>query len=116
MATIRHMLTWVANRFRPIFTTRKKVYIIPWFFIILIILMAAFADFLAPHAPDLMSLPNKLKPPFWIEGGSTRFLLGTDTIGRDILSRIIYGARVSLVVAAAGLVVAGFIGCILGLI
>jgi ABC-type antimicrobial peptide transport system permease subunit len=57
-----------------------------------LILVAILAPWIAPHDPNVGVLDNRLKPPFWQDGGSTEFLLGTDTLGRDILSRI-FGAR-----------------------
>jgi len=79
---------------------------LPWisFFIIaVLIVVAVLAPLVAPHSPTEQSLPDKLTPPAWQEGGSTKHLLGTDILGRDVLSRLIYGARVSLIVAAAAL-------------
>jgi len=78
--------------------------------------MAIFAPLLAPHSPIDQTLPDKLLPPFWIEGGSTKYILGTDAFGRDILSRLIYGARVSLAVAALTLTAGGGIGLLVGIV
>src|SRR4029077_1554527 len=61
--------------------------------VIAVLLMAAFANVIAPYPPDLTNNAAFLKPPAWQEGGSTAHLLGTDAIGRDILSRLIFGAR-----------------------
>jgi dipeptide transport system permease protein len=66
-----------------------------WFFLFLI-LLAIFAPLIAPHAPQAQYRDATLVPPFWQEGGSATFLLGTDAVGRDILSRLIYGTRFSL--------------------
>jgi peptide/nickel transport system permease protein len=81
-----------------------------------IILVAVFADWLAPHAPDATSLRNRLKPPFWLERGSMTYILGTDDQGRDVLSRVIHGTRVSLAVAFFAVACAGSIGIALGMI
>ncbi len=92
---------------------------LPWasFFIIaVLILVAVLAPLIAPHSPTEQSLPDKLRPPAWQEGGSTTHLLGTDVLGRDVLSRIIYGARVSLIVAAAALLAGGGVGLIVGIV
>ena len=70
-------------------------------FFIAIVLIALFADFIAPHAPNHQYRDALLQPPFWQDGGSIKFFLGTDAIGRDMLSRLIHGAQYSL-----------FIGCI----
>lgn len=80
------------------------------------ILLAAFAPQIAPHSPTLASLPHRLKPPFWLSGGSLDYPLGTDRLGRDILSRIVYGARTSLTVSATALVVGVGFGTAIGLI
>lgn len=81
-----------------------------------IILSALFSDLIAPHDPISQDLANVLKPPFWQEGGSTLNLLGTDNVGRDILSRIIFGARISVIVAFVGVLFAGALGTLLGII
>ena len=77
---------------------------------------AIFAPWVAPHDPAAGSLSNRLKPPFWQEGGSMENILGTDKLGRDQLSRIIYGARVSLSVSLIAILVGGVIGTVLGVI
>jgi peptide/nickel transport system permease protein len=78
--------------------------------------MAVFADTLAPFDPAKTHAVKRLKPPMWMEGGSPEHPLGTDNLGRDVLSRIIYGSRVSLLVGICAVVVAGAIGVVLGLI
>ena len=93
--------------------------------LLVLVIPAVFADWVAPHDPVVGSLSGRLAPPFWVEaqgegifatpGGTTEHLLGTDKQGRDILSRIIYGARVSLTVAAISIFLAGMIGTSLGL-
>src|SRR5262245_65238539 len=92
---------------------------LPWgsfFIIVVLVLVALLAPFIAPHSPTEQSLPDKLLPPAWQEGGSTKHLLGTDVLGRDVLSRLIYGARVSLIVAAAALLAGGGVGLIVGIV
>jgi peptide/nickel transport system permease protein len=81
----------------------------------LLVIPAVFAPLVAPYDPLKGSLANRLKPPVWQEGGSINYPLGTDKLGRDILSRIIYGARVSLMVSLAAIVVGGIVGTALGL-
>ncbi len=78
--------------------------------------VAIFAPWLTPHSPIDQSLPDKLLPPFWEEGGSTTYLLGTDIFGRDVLTRLFYGARVSLIVTLLALTVGGGVGLTLGII
>ncbi len=84
--------------------------------VFVLIVPAIFATWLAPYDPLDGVLPARLQPPAWMEGGNTEHLLGTDKIGRDILSRILYGARVSLSVSVAAIVVSGTIGTALGII
>src|SRR5687768_6542686 len=81
-----------------------------------ILLAAVFAELLAPRSPLAMSLPRSFLPPFWMEGGELAYPLGTDDLGRDVLSRMIFGARISLLVALASLVIGGGIGTALGVI
>jgi peptide/nickel transport system permease protein len=81
-----------------------------------LIIPAIFANVLAPHDPITGNLPDRLKPPAWVEGGSAKYLLGTDTLGRDILSRMLFGARISLSVSLVALLIGGAIGTMLGLI
>ncbi|RPH80840.1 MAG: ABC transporter permease [Candidatus Rokuibacteriota bacterium] len=82
----------------------------------LLVIPAALAPLVAPHDPLKGSLANRLKAPAWQEGGSLAYPLGTDKLGRDILSRIIYGARVSLAVSLVAILVGGALGTGLGLI
>ena len=85
----------------------------PWICVLVIatiFFMAIFAPLLAPYSPIDQTLRDKLLPPFWMDGGSTKYILGTDAFGRDILSRLIYGARVSLIVAALALTAGGGVG------
>jgi len=81
-----------------------------------LLLLAVFAPWIAPHAPDLTNSAAFLRPPAWQAGGSTEFLLGTDAIGRDILSRLIYGARLSLSIGIAVVALSVLLGIVLGLI
>ena len=91
----------------------------PWLSVLVIatmLCMAILAPLLAPYSPIDQTLRDKLLPPFWFEGGSSKYILGTDAFGRDILSRLIYGARVSLIVAALALTVGGGVGLIIGIV
>ena len=93
---------------------RNKTAVAGLFIITMFVLMAIFAPLLAPHDPLETSLYDQLKPPAWHEGGSTKNILGTDDLGRDTLSRIIYGARVSLIVAVFSVGLAFTVGTLLG--
>ena len=72
------------------------------------------APVIAPHNPQEQRLEARLQPPSWAGGAAAKYWLGTDNLGRDILSRIIYGARISLLVGATTVILAGLLGCILG--
>jgi dipeptide transport system permease protein len=83
--------------------------------VVLVLLMAAFAPLIAPYPPDLTNPAVFLKPPAWQAGGSSAYLLGTDAIGRDILSRLIFGARLSLSIGLAVVALSVMLGTVLGL-
>jgi peptide/nickel transport system permease protein len=84
--------------------------------LVIFVLVAAFAPLIAPYPPGKQSLANRLRPPAWVEGGSTQHLLGTDQLGRDLLSRLIYGSRVSLSVGVTAAALGGLLGVALGLV
>jgi len=83
--------------------------------VVLVLLMAAFAPWIAPYAPDTTDPSVFLTPPAWAEGGSSAHWLGTDAIGRDILSRLIHGARLSLAIGLAVVALSVVLGTVLGL-
>jgi len=101
---------------RGIFQVRRFPGVPMAILVFLLVIPGLFAEWIAPHDPIKGSLALRLKPPMWEKGGSITYPLGTDKVGRDVLSRIIYGARVSLRVSIEGIVVSGFIGTALGLI
>ncbi|MCG2595703.1 ABC transporter permease subunit [Ramlibacter sp. XY19] len=82
----------------------------------ILLLLAVFAPWIAPHAPDATNSAAFLRPPAWQAGGSTEFLFGTDAIGRDILSRLIHGARLSLSIGIAVVALSVAVGIALGLV
>ncbi|WP_163337380.1 ABC transporter permease subunit [Desulfopila sp. IMCC35008] len=84
-------------------------------FFVFIVLIAVFANVIAPHAPNEQFRDAFLQPPFWQDGGSTKFLLGTDAVGRDMLSRLIHGSRYSLFIGCIVVSVSLFVGIFLGL-
>lgn len=85
-------------------------------FLAILIIAAVFAPWIAPFPHDKQDLVNRLKPPVWSEGGEWAHVLGTDGLGRDVLSRLIYGARISIFVGLAVLAIAGLVGVLLGLV
>jgi peptide/nickel transport system permease protein len=90
--------------------------LIPALILGVIFFVAIFADILAPHDPEVGSLARRFRPPAWQQGGSWAFPLGTDHVGRDVLSRLIFGARISVIVGLAAVFVAGTIGTLLGIL
>jgi peptide/nickel transport system permease protein len=83
--------------------------------LVLIVLMAAVAPLLAPHDPYAQDLARRLIPPIWHPKGTWAHPFGTDNLGRDYLSRVIYGARISLLIGFAVMIISGLIGATLGL-
>ena len=94
---------------------RDKTGFIGMIMIAMLLFMAVAAPLLAPHDPATQDLRGRLKPPVWAEKGTWNHLLGTDHLGRDVLSRVIYGSRVSLLVGAAVVLIAGTFGVTMGL-
>jgi len=84
--------------------------------ILLYVLAAVFAPQIAPYGPREMVLTDRLMPPAFVEGGSRAHLLGTDQLGQDIFSRILYGARVSLLVGLISVAISLAVGTVLGCI
>jgi peptide/nickel transport system permease protein len=101
---------------RPKSVFWRLTFIIPAVILVGVIIMALFAPLLAPYPYDQIALSERLMPPAFMEGGSTAHLLGTDLVGRDILSRLIYGAQISLSVSLVVILITAGIGTILGII
>jgi peptide/nickel transport system permease protein len=80
----------------------------------LIVLMALFAPLIAPYDPYAQDLGKRLVPPVWYDGGSWEHILGTDGMGRDYLSRMMYGAQISLLIGISAAFISGIIGSLLG--
>jgi peptide/nickel transport system permease protein len=95
---------------------RKLTLIIPATILAIVVLVAIFAPLLAPYDPTKSKMLERRIPPVFMEGGSTAHLLGTDNLGRDTLSRLIYGARVSLSVSLLAIFITAVVGTILGIL
>ncbi len=95
---------------------RNKGAVIGLIFLMIMVLAAIFAPYLAPHSPIEQYREHMLQPPAWQEGGSMQFILGTDEAGRDILSRIIHGGRLSLFIGISAVILTLIPGIILGLL
>src|SRR2546428_5812066 len=89
---------------------------VPITILVVLALLAIFADVIAPHDPQVGPLGERFRPPAWQQGGGTAHLLGTDHVGRDVLSRLIFGARVSMVVGFTAVIFAGVVGTALGIL
>ena len=80
-----------------------------------VVFAALFGNALIPHDPFTQNLNNRLVPPFWMEGTQASHLLGTDQLGRDYLARLVYGARISLLIGLTTMIVSGLIGTTIGI-
>jgi len=90
--------------------------LIPIVILLGVLLVAIFANVIAPHNPEVGVLGDRFRPPAWQANGTIDHLLGTDHLGRDVLSRLIFGARISVIVGLMVIIVAGFVGTALGII
>jgi len=90
--------------------------VLPTLILVALAFIAVFADAIAPADPEIGVLGERFRPPAWQAGGSEKYLLGTDHLGRDVLSRLIFGARVSMVVGLTAVLVAGALGTTLGIL
>ena len=90
--------------------------IIPGLVILALIVVAIFAPLISPYEPNLATLRSRFSPPMWAEGGTSEYILGTDQQGRDLLSRLVFGARISLIVVTASLWLGMIAGTALGLV
>jgi len=87
-----------------------------FFIVFTFVLMAIIGPHISPHDPEAMTLSNRLSPPFWAKGGTWEYPFGTDMLGRDILSRLICGARTTIIVGLLSSFIALTIGASLGLV
>ena len=103
---------------RVLVTIMRRWPVFPLLVLISLSVMAAFAPFIAPADPLKQNLRGSPHPPMWYAEGSSQFILGSDGVGRDVLSRVIHGARISLMVAsfslASGIVIGTFVGIVSG--
>ncbi|MBN3261877.1 dipeptide ABC transporter permease DppC [Pectobacterium brasiliense] len=95
---------------------RNKGAVVGMVYVVLMLIIAIGANVLAPHAPAEQFRDALLRPPVWQEGGSWQFILGTDDVGRDVLSRLMYGARLSLLVGCLVVALSLVLGVIFGLL
>jgi len=100
---------------RTIFRRLRRTPVIPVFLLSLVVFAGVFAPWVAPDNPRKGDLRARMAPPVWVESGTVEHMLGTDHLGRDVLTRVIYGAKISLIVAAVTLSIGGTVGVVLGL-
>lgn len=94
----------------------RRYPVIPITVWVVVLVMAVASPFVAPHDPARQVLVDRLIPPFWQEGGSMDHILGTDQLGRDVLSRLVYGSRVTVIVVVLAVTVSGLIGTVVGML
>ena len=105
------------SRLGRFFREARRYPILPIIILMVVLIIPAiFADQIAPHDPTRGNLGKRLTPPMWQDGGSSENILGTDKVGRDILSRIIYGSRISVIIALIAIVVSGIFGTTLDIV
>lgn len=94
----------------------RRYPIIPMAIIAVIVVLALFPSQLAPYDPSAQSLVNRLTPPFWQSGGSTDHILGTDHLGRDVLSRLIFASRVTAIIVLFAVILSAALGTVIGMV
>ena len=109
-------LPWSPAAWHRVRARARGVPVVPLTIIGVVLAAALFADALAPYDPELGNLRSRHRPPAWLAGGDASHLLGTDHLGRDILTRLLYGARISLIVGFTAAIVAGAIGTAVGIV
>lgn len=93
---------------------KNKSAVLGFFIALMLVAFALFSPLIATHLPNVQDLSARLIPPFWNEGGSMQHLLGTDDFGRDLFSRIVYGARISILVGTISVSISLFFGLLMG--
>jgi len=107
-------IEYIQKMFRSLY--KSKLGMMGLVIMVFVTLVAIFAPLIAPYNPADTDYNSMFLPPFWQEGGNVEHILGTDNLGRDVLSRIIYGSRISLIVGVLSVVLSGFLGVTLGLV
>lgn len=97
-------------------TTARRYPFIPALILLILLITAIFGTIISPHDPIKTDILDRHTPPAWLEGGTTEHLLGTDALGRDVLSRIIGGARITVLIVAASVITGIVVGTTLGLL
>lgn len=123
MAVVEHPSTTPVSRakaaprpLRDLWLQVRRLPLLPIAIIAVFVVISLFGDWLTPIGPMEQNLRLRFLPPAWIDGGQIKHLLGTDNLGRDILSRIIVGARASFIVAISALTFGSALGSVIGLV
>lgn len=103
------------RRFRRVWLFLRQWPVIPCVLLVVLAVTGAFPGLIAPYDPYDAALRQRLAPPAWMDGGTSQHLLGIDHLGRDVLSRLIHGARVSLIIAVVVVVISALVGTVLGM-
>jgi peptide/nickel transport system permease protein len=112
--TGEHFFTWLRRVSGSL--VRARTPLLGLLVLVAAVLLALFAPAVAPHDPNTQELELRLKPPFWVEGAARTYPLGTDQLGRDILSRLVYGTRISMLVGIVTASLSGLLGLLLGML
>ena len=112
--TTRTLALNFAGRFAAL--RAEHLPLVPAGILVGLVLVALFANFITPYDPEIGALGDRFRPPAWQAGGSDAHLLGTDHLGRDVLARLMFGARVSILVGFTAVIVAGVLGTALGIL
>lgn len=118
-STVAPELEWYVAPPRKSLGVRLSRLVLPVFYVtfaLVLVTLALFAPQIAPHDPQAQNLVDRLHPPAWLAGGEWSHPLGTDNLGRDILSRIIYGTRITLIVIALSIPVTAVLGSLVGML
>ena len=104
------MMKWIRRNFGSGITFAAVL------IILMFVIVALLAPVIAPYGPNKQNLIMRLKPPIWVEGSNAKHILGTDNLGRDILSRLIYGSQVSICIGILAAIFSGILGTVIGLV
>ena len=102
--------------FSDLYVLLGRLPVVPIILLLPVVICGIFGPLFYPHDPTTMKLSFALRPPGWLDGGNWSYFLGTDNMGRDLLSRLIEGARISLLVAVFGVGIAGIFGVTMGMV
>ena len=105
-----------SRRLAAVWSILRRYPVFPALIFLMMVVSAAFAPLLAPHDPGFGDLRASTLPPVWLDGGVSKHVLGADPLGRDILSRVIFGARISTLIAGTVLLAGGIGGTVTGLV